>query len=368
MFSTSSTTYAAAKFPCCRCLSAVSADTTQHRFVLGTGGAREQNEVQVLDFDEESNRLGCVGRVAHAGEVFALAPSPADAATFASCGRGPDASVWALDAAEFGEGGADDALSDGEGPGVLGRDQPALRRAVSNASDDGGWADGAASADGALAHLGAGCDVDVVLDADLTAAAFRDRYVRNARPVLVRGAALSWPARSAARRDALLRRFGAAAVAAAAVPYAALFGEAEATVALGDFAAGLARGGAARLAAFLANASADAAAPPAYVFGNGGAAEALVAALLPPPEGLPAWLGAYGEAFALAAPQFYLGPPLSGAPAPGQDKRAKFQTSKPHISAVFHSFWLIFGRAIISRNGLEAWMFFLERARAEHSR
>ena len=43
---------------------------------------------------------------------------------------------------------------------------------------------------------------------------------------------------------------------------------------------------------------------------------------------------------------------------PGQDKRAKFQTSKPHISAVFHSFWLIFGRAIISRNGLEAWMLF----------
>ncbi|KAH8069567.1 hypothetical protein JL721_5877 [Aureococcus anophagefferens] len=25
----------------------------------------------------------------------------------------------------------------------------------------------------------------------------------------------------------------------------------------------------------------------------------------------------------------------------GEDKRAKFQTSKPHISAVFHSFWLI---------------------------
>ena len=66
---------------------------------------------------------------------------PGSAATFASCGGGPDAAVWALDAAEFGEGAADDALSDGEGPGVLGRDQPALRRAVSNASDDGGWAD-----------------------------------------------------------------------------------------------------------------------------------------------------------------------------------------------------------------------------------
>ena len=52
----------------------------------------------------------------------------------------------------------------------------------------------------------------------------------------------------------------------------------------------------------------------------------------------------------------------------GQQKRAKFPTSKAHISAVFHAFWLIFGRAIISRNGLEAWMLFPERSRAEHSR
>ena len=50
--------------------------------------------------------------------------------------------------------------------------------------------------------------------------------------------------------------------------------------------------------------------------------------------------------------------------APGQEKRAKFPTSKAPISAVFHSFRLIFGRAIISRNGLEAWMlFFGTRAR-----
>ena len=52
----------------------------------------------------------------------------------------------------------------------------------------------------------------------------------------------------------------------------------------------------------------------------------------------------------------------------GQHKSAKFPTSKPHISAVFHSFRLIFGRATISRNGVEAWMLFPERARAEHSR
>ena len=55
-------------------------------------------------------------------------------------------------------------------------------------------------------------------------------------------------------------------------------------------------------------------------------------------------------------------------PRAGQDKRAKFPTSKAPISAVFHSFRLTFGRAIISRNGLEAWMLIPERARAEHSR
>ena len=49
----------------------------------------------------------------------------------------------------------------------------------------------------------------------------------------------------------------------------------------------------------------------------------------------------------------------------GQEKGAKSQTSKAHISVVFHSFWLIFGRVIISRNGLEASRLCLERARAE---
>jgi phosphoenolpyruvate synthase/pyruvate phosphate dikinase len=43
----------------------------------------------------------------------------------------------------------------------------------------------------------------------------------------------------------------------------------------------------------------------------------------------------------------------------GRHKRATFPTSKAPISAVFHSFRLIFGRAIISRGGLEAWMLFL---------
>ena len=39
---------------------------------------------------------------------------------------------------------------------------------------------------------------------------------------------------------------------------------------------------------------------------------------------------------------------------PGQHKGAKIPTSKAHISVGIHSFWLIFGRVIISRHGLEA--------------
>ena len=48
-------------------------------------------------------------------------------------------------------------------------------------------------------------------------------------------------------------------------------------------------------------------------------------------------------------------------------KSAKFPTLEAHISVIFHSSRLIFGRAIISRSALEAWMLFPERARAEHS-
>ena len=41
-------------------------------------------------------------------------------------------------------------------------------------------------------------------------------------------------------------------------------------------------------------------------------------------------------------------------PLPGQEKGAKFPTSRAPISVGFHSFRLILGRVIISWNGLEA--------------
>jgi len=59
------------------------------------------------------------------------------------------------------------------------------------------------------------------------------------------------------------------------------------------------------------------------------------------------------------APLLDRGDDLRRARDPGQHERATCPTSKAPISAMFHSFRLNFGRAIISRNGLEAWMCFL---------
>jgi hypothetical protein len=57
----------------------------------------------------------------------------------------------------------------------------------------------------------------------------------------------------------------------------------------------------------------------------------------------------------------------AGGPT-GSKRERNSQLQRLLSRPFFHSFRLIFGRAIISRNGLAAWMLFPERARAEHSR
>ena len=98
------------------------------------------------------------------------------------------------------------------------------------------------------------------------------------------------------------------------MPYASLFGRGEATSELRAFVEAMPDAAAGRPAAFAGGRGEGHAGAPAYVFSNDAASEAIVAALLPPPAGLPRWLGEYDADFALLAPQFYLGPPLSGSP------------------------------------------------------
>ena len=76
--------------------------------------------------------------------------------------------------------------------------------------------------------------------------------------------------------------------------------------------------------------------------------------------------GGCGEGFFDAAATLSMRP--SDGAIQGRTRERNSQLQKAPISAVFHSFRLIFGQAIIPWSGLEAWMLVPERARAEHSR
>ena len=53
---------------------------------------------------------------------------------------------------------------------------------------------------------------------------------------------------------------------------------------------------------------------------------------------------------------------------PGQEKGVKFPTLEARISIGFDSIWLIFGRAIISRGELKAWMLLSRALLRKHPR
>lgn len=82
MYSTSSTTYTAKHQA--RCLCAVAGE--KHRFMVGTCSVREENEIHVLNYDEGSNVLTCIGSLQHPLEVVCINASPYDAGKLGTCG------------------------------------------------------------------------------------------------------------------------------------------------------------------------------------------------------------------------------------------------------------------------------------------
>ena len=94
-----------------RCLAARTAHTDAHHFFLGTLSLREANEVQMLQFDEDTSELSKARSFAHPHEVWCIAASPADEnllATTYSDGGSFGAALWRLPASE-GEGGSGSA-------------------------------------------------------------------------------------------------------------------------------------------------------------------------------------------------------------------------------------------------------------------
>lgn len=81
-----------------RCLVAHESDHGRHRFLVGSAVLREDNEIQLLDFNEDSNIINCTQVFQHPGEVWTLSCSPRDPRILitGASSRGPDckAVLW----------------------------------------------------------------------------------------------------------------------------------------------------------------------------------------------------------------------------------------------------------------------------------
>jgi hypothetical protein len=110
---------------------------------------------------------------------------------------------------------------------------PVLER--TNVSDEGVGKDasGGWGTDVQEAHRLSRCDIDERVN--ITASEFYHQYLMPGRPVILRGAALDWPARDAWTKPGLLSRYGKLKVSTGATPYAASFGLPERHETLGDF-------------------------------------------------------------------------------------------------------------------------------------
>ena len=60
-----------------RCLTALEGDTDRNRFLLATLELREANELQVLDFNEDTNEVVCMRAYTHPHETWHMASCPA---------------------------------------------------------------------------------------------------------------------------------------------------------------------------------------------------------------------------------------------------------------------------------------------------
>ena len=91
-----------------RCLSASKATPEAHRFWVGTCALREENELQLVEYNEDSRALEVVQVVQHPeGEVWDMAPHPKDPQLMLTCyntGSERGGALWRLPAANERDG------------------------------------------------------------------------------------------------------------------------------------------------------------------------------------------------------------------------------------------------------------------------
>lgn len=67
-----------------RSLCAVGRGPSKHVFLVGTCSAKEENELQVLEFDEEENEIKATAIYTHAPEIWQVSACPQDASICAT--------------------------------------------------------------------------------------------------------------------------------------------------------------------------------------------------------------------------------------------------------------------------------------------
>ena len=60
-----------------RCLTALEGDPDRNRFLVASLELKGDNELHVLEFNEDTNEVGCLKAFAHTQEVWSLASCPA---------------------------------------------------------------------------------------------------------------------------------------------------------------------------------------------------------------------------------------------------------------------------------------------------
>lgn len=113
MFSSSSCAYGGKLQS--RCLVAQEANSEQHRFLIGSTSLREENEVQLIDYNQESGMATCLHVFPHAHEIWHMSPSPRDASLLITSfhgAQGPGAVLWKMNSTTEPDPLTNDAQSD----------------------------------------------------------------------------------------------------------------------------------------------------------------------------------------------------------------------------------------------------------------
>mmetsp|Transcript_19738 Transcript_19738/g.33910 ORF Transcript_19738/g.33910 Transcript_19738/m.33910 type:complete len:374 (-) Transcript_19738:58-1179(-) len=82
-----------------RCIAAQLGDSDRNRFLVGTINLREENELHLIEFNEESNEITCERVYSHPNEIWHISPCPSNPAlvfTVYNTGTEYKAGLWKL--------------------------------------------------------------------------------------------------------------------------------------------------------------------------------------------------------------------------------------------------------------------------------